>query len=87
MKNKNTQANEYQIDALLTKIMDNEASRAYIETCQNQEMAYITNRRLFENAFEIAAKVSFSSTAKISLKLSSKNKRLPTWWNWQENKN
>ncbi len=35
-------------------------------------MAYITNRRLFENAFEIAAKNKFSSTAKISLKLSSK---------------
>ncbi len=38
-------------------------------------MAYITNRRLFENAFEIAA-ASLCVLAKISLKLSSKNKRL-----------
>ncbi len=36
-------------------------------------MAYITNRRLFENAFEIAAKHQVSAVlAKISLKLSSK---------------
>ncbi len=36
------------------KIMDNEASRAYIENMPEPRMAYITNRRLFENAFEIA---------------------------------
>ncbi len=33
-----------QIDALLTKIMDNEASRAYIETCQKPRMAYISRQ-------------------------------------------
>jgi hypothetical protein len=48
-----------QIDALLTKIMDNEVSRAYIENMPEPRMAYITNRRLFENAFEIAAKNKF----------------------------
>ncbi len=30
--------------------MDNEASRAYIENMPEPRMAYITNRRLFENA-------------------------------------
>ncbi len=53
-----------------------------MKTCQSQRMAYITNRRLFENAFEIAARASFSGT-KISLKLVQKNKRLPPWWNWR----
>ena len=45
-----------QIDALLEKIMDNEVSRAYVENMPEPRMAYISNRRLFENAFEIANK-------------------------------
>ncbi len=62
-----------QIDALLTKIMGNEASRAYIENMQNQEWHISQIDPVVENAFEIAARTSFSSTAKISLRLSSKN--------------
>ncbi len=51
--------------------MDNEASRAYIENMPEPRMAYITNRRLFENAFEIKSKeqVSKQYCGKISLKL------------------
>lgn len=45
-----------QIDVLLEKIMDNEVSRAYVENMPEPRMAYISNRRLFENAFEIANK-------------------------------
>lgn len=48
-----------QIDALLEKIMDNEVSRAYVENMPEPRMAYISNRRLFENAFEIANKNKF----------------------------
>ncbi len=51
--------NECQIDALLTKSWITEASRAYIENMPEPRMAYIANRRLFENAFEIAAKNKF----------------------------
>ncbi len=40
-----------QIDALLTKIMDNGASRAYIENIMPEpRMGIYHNRRLFENA-------------------------------------
>ncbi len=57
--------------------MDNEASSLYIENMPEPRMAYIpANRQLFENTFEIAARTSFNSTAKISLKLSSKNKQI-----------
>ncbi len=53
-----------QIDALLAKIMDNEVSEHIFENMPEPRMAYILNRRLFENAFEIASKNrSFSSTA------------------------
>lgn len=45
-----------QIDVLLEQIMDNEVSRAYVENMPEPRMAYISNRRLFENAFEIANK-------------------------------
>ena len=48
-----------QIDVLLEKIMDNEVSRAYVENMPEPRMAYISNRRLFENAFEIANKNKF----------------------------
>lgn len=48
-----------QIDVLLEKIMDNEVSRAYVENMPEPRMAYISNRRLFENAFEIAKKNKF----------------------------
>ncbi len=55
-----------QIDALLTRIMDNEASRAYTENMPEPRMAYITNRRLFENAFEIAVKEQVSAVLRRS---------------------
>ncbi len=62
-----------QIDALLTKIMDNEASRAYIENMPEPRMAYITNRQLFENAFEVAAKNEVSACRE-------------SRWNWSSKK-
>lgn len=48
-----------QIDVLLEQIMDNKVSRAYVENMPEPRMAYISNRRLFENAFEIANKNKF----------------------------
>ncbi len=51
-KNKNTQANECPNRSLLTKIMDNEASRAHIETCQNQEWHISQIDGYFENALK-----------------------------------
>ncbi len=44
----NTQANECPNDALLTKIMDNEASRAYIENMPETKNG-IYHKWLFEN--------------------------------------
>ncbi len=40
-------------------------------------MAYITNRRLFENAFEIAAKNKFQQYCEDLAETKFKNKRLP----------
>lgn len=48
-----------QIDVLLENIMDNKVSRAYVENMPEPRMAYISNRRLFENAFELAKKNKF----------------------------
>ena len=48
-----------QIDVLLEQIMDNKVSRAYVENMPEPRMAYISNRRLFENAFELAKKNKF----------------------------
>ncbi len=44
-------------------------------------MAYITNRRLFENAFEIAVKNKFQQYCEDLAETKFKNK-LPTWWNY-----
>ncbi len=66
----NPQANT-EIDALLTKSWITKHPEPILKTCQNQEW-HITNERLFENAFEIAAKNKFQQYCRSTLKLSSK---------------
>ncbi len=60
-----------QIDALLTKNHDNEASRAYIENMPNQEW-HISQIDGYLKMLLASSSECFSSTAKISRKLSSK---------------
>ncbi len=51
---KYTETNEYLNRYLLTKIMDNEASRAYVKTCQNQKEWHISQiDRTLKMLFEI----------------------------------
>ncbi len=55
--------------------MDNEASRAYIDMPEPR-MAYITNRRLFENALNSSKERFEQVPSEDPLKLSSKIKRV-----------